>query len=143
MALATRNEIAEQIRDLRAEFDTDSDRATHELADSLTPIYYNDILTEWADLPNEARDEWQELGAKENATIFDLMQTDLFWFYFNQIAELWSEIESEHTCEKPATVSIESARFTGSAVATCSDCAFVSSLWDCACELEHDCTETN
>lgn len=142
MALATRNEIAEQIRDLRAEFDTDSDRATHELADSLTPIYYNDILTEWADLPNEARDEWQELGAKENATIFDLMQTDLFWFYFNQIAELWAEIQGEHICEAELAPNLYKSSPMNGAI-RCHDCDTLI-IAECACEAnEHDCTETN
>lgn len=143
MALATRNEIRDQIREEREYFDSDSDRAISEMADSLTPVYNGDILHQWADLSMDESDRWGEIGVDESATILHRMQIDLHLFYLDAVRELWAEIEEAHTCEKPATVSIESARFTGSAVATCSDCAFVSSLWDCACELEHDCTETN
>ena len=43
----------------------------------------------------------------------------------------------------PKGVSVTSGHFTGAAVASCEFCKFVCGLWDCSCELEHDCSEYN
>ena len=143
MALSTRNEIRAQIIEERDYFEADSDRAISELANSLTPIYNGDILEEWRDLPMSESDRWQEMGVKEDATIIERMTTDLALYYRDAVESVLAELRDEwHTCEKPETVSIESARFTGAAVATCSSCAFVSTYWECGCDLDHICTET-
>lgn len=49
----------------------------------------------------------------------------------------------EDECQEPApkTISFYNARFTGGAVAQCSNCRFTSVFWECNCELEHDCDE--
>lgn len=145
MPLATRNEIRDRINEERAYFESDSDRAISELADSLTPVYYSEQLAEWAELPTDARDAWQEIGAADNATIFDRMATDLYWYYYNQTAEIYAE-ESDnwHTCEELQTgVTITQTRIVGNAIAECANCNFKCANWECACELAHDCTETN
>ena len=143
MALTTRNEIREIIetdwRETLQEARYIED-ALGELADSLIPVYTSERIAEWVELPNDFTDCGSDLCVPEDG-IVQRMTCDLYEYYRQTVESVWREIEEEHTCEKPATVSIESARFTGSAVATCSDCAFVSSLWDCACELEHDCAD--
>lgn len=95
MALTNRNEIRDQILNEREYFERDTDRALQEMADSLCPVYYSEILADWAELPNDARDEWQVFGVSENATIFDRMTTDLYWFNYNEVANVWAEIEDE------------------------------------------------
>lgn len=44
-------------------------------------------------------------------------------------------------CDKPTPKKIEIylTHFTGTPAARCKKCDFVSVLWDCACDLEHDC----
>lgn len=140
MALATRNEIRDQIREEREYFDSDSDRAISEMADSLTPVYNGDILHQWADLSMDDSDQWGEILFDENATILKRMQCDLFLYYDRTVRELWAQIEEEHNCTEAL-----SPRFTISAsgaMATC-DCGYRCGYWECACELNsHDCTET-
>lgn len=64
----------------------------NELADSACPVYYNQIMKDWAEMPSEFNDSWQEIGAGENATIFSLMSMDLFLYYRNQYSEIYAEI---------------------------------------------------
>ena len=83
MTLATHNEIKQTIKDDWAQF---ADNAyphdlLNEFADSATPIYYGDIISEWQEMPSEFTDSWQELGADGSAIITALMQIDLFNYY--------------------------------------------------------------
>jgi hypothetical protein len=63
-----------------------------ELADSACPIYYNDIISDWQEMPSEFNDSWQESGTSENATIFSLMSIDLFNYYYDQYTEIFAEV---------------------------------------------------
>jgi len=63
-----------------------------ELADSACPVYYNEILADWSEMPSEYNDAWQEIGASENATIFSLMSMDLYLYYQAQYSEIYAEI---------------------------------------------------
>lgn len=139
MALSTRTSIAAEIRDNRDQFEQDSDRAIHEMADSLTPVYTADIIAEWSDLPSE----FDDMGADfcdPNDGIVRRMTLDLYAYYDQTVSELWAEIQEEHVCTETL-----SPRFTISAsgaMATC-DCGYKCGHWECACELNaHDCTET-
>jgi hypothetical protein len=55
------------------------------LADSLVPVYYNEILKDWAEMPSEFNDSHQEVGHADEFTVFDLMRQDLFFYYEHQI----------------------------------------------------------
>lgn len=63
-----------------------------ELADSAVPVYYNDIIRDWQEMPSEFNDMWQEYGTTENSTIFSLMSADLFHYYRTQYSEIYSEV---------------------------------------------------
>ncbi len=136
-ALTTYNQICDDIRDERAYFDSDDDRAIHEMAEALTPVYYSGTMAQWAELPLDACDTWQEFGIDENATILDRMNVDLFWHYHNAVSRAWDEIRDEHQCDTatPAGIAISPS----GTLATCDFCEFKSGLWECACELVHDC----
>lgn len=44
------------------------------------------------------------------------------------------------TCtEWPPSITVRQARLSGTPVAECSDCEFVSVSWDCPCDLAHEC----
>ena len=53
----------------------------HEYADSATPIYYSEIIKEWADLPEEYSNKFHELDTELPDRIEDLMKTDLYLYY--------------------------------------------------------------
>jgi hypothetical protein len=63
-----------------------------ELADSATPVYYNQILADWQEMPSEFNDSWQELGTDGSAGILTLMQIDLFNYYHDSYRRIFSEV---------------------------------------------------
>jgi hypothetical protein len=69
-----------------------------ELADSLIPIYYSDILKDWTDLDWEFCDRWKEYGydtQKNDGGIMKLMQVDLSFYYIETALSVWEEIKKE------------------------------------------------
>ena len=61
------------------------DEYSASLADSLVPVYYNEILKDWAEMPSEFNDSHQEVGHADEFAVFDLMRQDLFFYYEHQI----------------------------------------------------------
>ena len=51
--LTTYNEIKAQLLD---EWEYTKEERLHEVAESLAPVYYSDIVKEWQELPSEATD---------------------------------------------------------------------------------------
>ena len=137
MALSTYTWVCQDILDNREYFERETDRAIHEMADSLCPVYTSEIIAEWTELPSEHSDRWQELGADNLSTITSLMSTDLYLYYFDLVERAWAEVQETHTCdtEAPDTITVSPS----GAIATCSECSFKSALWECACELVHEC----
>jgi hypothetical protein len=76
-----------------------------ELAESALPIYYKDILNDWAEMPNEYTDSWTELTANKDGTLFvgknpkitNFMIMDLFNYYHNAYTEIYEQIKTEKT----------------------------------------------
>jgi hypothetical protein len=63
------------------------------------PVYYNQIVKEWQEMPSDYNDRGaQELGRGEDTTIIRLMSLDLYLYYtdiFNKaIEELEEELEN-------------------------------------------------
>ena len=75
------------------------DRAL-EFADSYTPIYTNDIIAEWTELPSEYSDRWQELGVSEWASITARMSADLWLYYRELIEKAYNELIEEQEAEE-------------------------------------------
>ncbi|CAB4129741.1 hypothetical protein UFOVP115_105 [uncultured Caudovirales phage] len=71
-----------------------------ELAESEVPVYTHEIISEWSDLPTDARDEWVDVFVvDDDTTIATLMGYDLFLYYqsefFIVFGNLTAEAESE------------------------------------------------
>ena len=52
----------------------------HEYADSSTPIWHDDILMTWRDLPRDDKDT-HEGDSPEGMSIFSLMAMDIYTYY--------------------------------------------------------------
>jgi len=66
-----------------------------EWVDGYLPVYYNRILEEWAQMPNDYTDRGAaELGAGDGG-IFNLMSLDLYLYYTDLFNEAVEELESE------------------------------------------------
>ena len=70
-----------------------------EWVEGYLPIYYNEIVQEWQEMPSEYNDRGSaELGHMGETTIYGLMGLDLYLYYtdiFNEaIAELEEELEN-------------------------------------------------
>jgi hypothetical protein len=69
-----------------------------EIADSLIPIYYSEIIKEWIRLDSEFMDRWKEYGydtQKNEGGILQLMQVDLSFYYIETALSVWEEIKKE------------------------------------------------
>jgi hypothetical protein len=64
-------------------------------AESQLPIYYNEIVQEWSDLPAEYRDTWHDYGTEDNTTIYDLMTRDLYNYYETRTSKILDQIQEE------------------------------------------------
>lgn len=66
------------------------------LADSCVPVYQNDTIREWQEMPSEYDNIWQEQGLPSEKvseiTIIGLMKIDLYYFYSDQLATAYREI---------------------------------------------------
>lgn len=144
MALSTYTWVFGEILENREQFEQDYDRAITEMADSLCPVYTSDIIAEWAELPGDKSDAWQEMIEVSNdATITGLMTLDLYSYYLDLVERAWAEVQDTHTCdtELPKSVYFSNTRITGASIAECSACGFKSAYWECACDLVHECQE--
>jgi len=63
----------------------------NELADSAVPIYYNEIISDWQEMPSEYNDNWKTEGY-DGETIFELMTYDLAIYYHDQYHKVYSEV---------------------------------------------------
>lgn len=65
-----------------------------EFIEGYIPVYYNQILKEWADMPSEYNDRGQEeFGMGQEITIFNLMSLDLYVYYQDIFNEAIEEVE--------------------------------------------------
>lgn len=97
MTLATHNEIKQTIRDDWAQFADNAypEDLLNEFADSATPIYNSDIISEWQQMPTEFDDSWQELSPDPNTTIVNRMQMDLYNYYSHAYSVAYNELAEE------------------------------------------------
>ena len=94
---ATVKQMVEEIRTDLAngeELDEIKDRSG-EIVDGYLPVYYNRILEEWKEMPNEYTDRGSaELGHLcQEISIFNLMSLDLYLYYTDLFNEAVEEIE--------------------------------------------------
>ena len=86
----------------------------HEEIDSLLPIYYNNIIEEWKNMPSEYGNRGsEELGVDiNNINIYNLMSADLYLYYSDIVNEVIAEVKENFYCD-------HSGDFLG---VTCGDC---------------------
>ena len=80
--LTTYAEILATIKDNLDEIQNNPwpDDALREYADSEVPIYTNDIIDEWREMPSEYNDGGSDYAADDSG-IVDLMRYDLYNYY--------------------------------------------------------------
>lgn len=93
---AIAKQMAEEIRTELAQgvdLDDIKDRSG-EYADSYLPVYNNQIIDAWKDMPSEYDERGRlELGAGDDFTIISLMQLDLYLYYTDLFFEALEEVE--------------------------------------------------
>lgn len=66
-----------------------------ERADGYVPVYNNEIIKDWQEMPSEFDDAWLEFGEDASRGIVRLMSVDLFCYYESQTRAIWDEIVAE------------------------------------------------
>jgi hypothetical protein len=97
------NTIKQQMKD---EFKTEIEKGYIELdeirdnsgewVDGYLPVYYNEIVEEWQEMPSEYNDRGHaELGQGGEINIYNLMSLDLYLYYTDIFNEALAELEEE------------------------------------------------
>lgn len=90
-----KNEILTQLKEDDVTLDEIRDRAG-EWVDGWLPVYNNQIIKEWQEMPSEYDDRGSaELGHMGETNIIGLMSLDLYLYYSDLFSEVLDEIESE------------------------------------------------
>jgi len=69
-----------------------------EMADGFVPIYYNEIISDWTEMPSEYTDYWKDqydgtIPAEMGITA--LMATDLYSYYRDTTLDVYKEMKEE------------------------------------------------
>jgi len=93
------NTVEQMVEEIRAELangeelEAIKDRSG-EFIDSYLPIYNNQIIEEWQNMPNEYDNRGSlELGLGQEINIINLMSLDLYLYYSDLFAEAVKEVE--------------------------------------------------
>ena len=90
-----KEEVLNEINNNGADLDEIKDNSG-EWVDNYVPIYNNQVIKEWQEMPSEYDDRGaQELGINEDATILNRMTLDLYLYYSDLFAEVLDEVEEE------------------------------------------------
>ena len=99
MALTTFAEAKAELLSEIKNYDNDIEALRDDLGsyvDSALPVYNNRIIDEWREMPGEYDGRGAaELGAPEPLTVYSLMTSDLYFYYYDLYSEVLDEIENE------------------------------------------------
>jgi hypothetical protein len=71
-----------------------------EWTDGYLPVYYNEIVKEWQEMPSEYNNTgYAELGQGGEINIYNLMSLDLFLYYTDIFNEAVNELEEGESNE--------------------------------------------
>jgi hypothetical protein len=91
----TFNEIKKDLLDNWAEFtEQNADDKITEYADGYCPIYNNEIIQDWAEMPSEFNDSWRE-SCDGLSGIIAMMSYDLFTFYLSETTRAYDQLKKE------------------------------------------------
>jgi len=65
-----------------------------EFADNLVPVYYNDIINDWKEMPAEFNDSGAEMCGEDDG-IFSRMTADLWNYYKDQVFTAYDQVKGE------------------------------------------------
>ena len=93
----TYEEIKTEIANRLEEFHAESEPADllREEADSLTPIYNNEVISDWQEMPSEFDNSWRQYGWDEyleQGGIIGLMRIDLVHYYTSLTLKAYEEL---------------------------------------------------
>ena len=90
----TYEEIKKELKEHLDELDRED---LTEWADSFVPVYYNEIIKDWQEMPSEFDNGWKELSSEMTyeTTITSLMAQDLFLYYLSQCETAFRELTEE------------------------------------------------
>lgn len=72
-----------------------------QLSESAVPVYNNDIIKDWQEMPSEFDNAWQEFYEPNgDTTIVHLMTLDLYEYYRQTYQEIYLEIVDEKESEQ-------------------------------------------
>lgn len=99
MALKTYAEIKDRINESLAELQNHlyPEDVIAEIADSEIPVYNNEVIAEWIELPMDRTDQWQEFGydtQHNDGGILELMRVDLAIYYVQEFARVWEDVKA-------------------------------------------------
>jgi len=92
------DEIKEDIFRRLSEFESEPDGMLAEEADSLAPVYTNQIISDWQQMPSEFDDSWREYGWDEfleQGGIIGLMRIDLVHYYTSLATRAYEELTAQ------------------------------------------------
>ena len=72
----------------------------NEFADGYIPVYTNEIIKDWSEMPSEFDNFWQDYGITHDTTIPDLMRIDLYGYYRDQAQTAYNQILEEKENEE-------------------------------------------
>lgn len=96
----TFEEIKKDLAENWAEFtEENADDRIIEYADGYCPIYNNEVIKEWAEMPSEFDDSWKDqIGCDwgvNDRGITSLMSIDLFTYYCHTTRRAYNELKEE------------------------------------------------
>lgn len=66
-----------------------------EYADSYLPVYYNEIIADYAEMPRDYEDAWKDGVITSDTNIYTLMSYDLFYYYLAKVNQAYEELLTE------------------------------------------------
>lgn len=93
---AIKNDILDNWEWLKDASESFIDDNLTQMADGAVPVYNGDIIKDWAEMPSEFDDSWQELSPnREETTIVNLMRLDLYNYYQDAYRRIYQEVLAE------------------------------------------------
>jgi hypothetical protein len=80
---------------IKEDWKTFTEDSVYQLADDLVPVYYDQIIEEWLQLPMDHQDSWQDTEVSADTAITQLMAIDLFNYYLKAVDLLYYQLKEE------------------------------------------------